>query len=572
MIALTCALIVSSYNRRWLSVPVSELLRAEDPSSERLSRLKARLLGPMEVLVEGAVRRGRPPAEPTSTEKVEVLEALLRVTASLIQHVPLYQRNFQERLISAFCRLAKSHSITVRSFCRMLGLKERTFRSWRSRPPAPVKEEQMPTVAGKKKRSRGGTGRFDIFRLLPGIQIMADTTDIKVLGVPLKLIALQDPGNRKSKIFEGLGVHARERAREVVEVITKTLSKVPGTQLITDQGKPYLAELARESYENLELDHAPQRESTPTDRATLERAFGTLKDTLSPLTELTNRLADHLPLLADIQLARRVGELLVTVFLRTYLIAARDARHPLENTDAHQLTLIAEAQRESARKEEYSRRLLLSQIYDEYAMEGSREKFIKAHRYHALEDIQETERIIRTKACRCRTRACDRYFAGVLRNVAEAGRTRRRRVRNEKLQRARMKTQREEEKNKREFLFTHPELSFTRGLDLLSCQWSVHQGKLIADGAGLGRVRIREAVELLARQNPWTFQDDIHSLWRSWRENHRNFDGQGMKSIEKLVGETVREQRKTDHVPSMNDGMSAIIKGPKEKDVYSDDL
>ena len=197
---------------------------------------------------------------------------------------------------------------------------------------------------------------------------------------------------------------------------------------------------------------------------------------------------------------------------------------------------------------------------------------VRAHRQHALEDIQEAERIIREKACRCHTRGCDRYFAGILRNVAEVGRTRRSRVRNEKLKRAREEEERKEEKNKREFLFTHPELSFTRGLDLLSCQWSVHEGKLIAEGRGLGRVMVREAVELLARQNPWTFQDDIHSLWRSWRENHRNFDGQGMKSIEKLVDEILRETRKTGHAPSMNDGMSAIIKGPKEKDLYSDDL
>lgn len=560
MIALICALIVSNYNRSWLSAPVSELLRTEDPSSERLSRLKARLLGPMEALVEGATRRGRPLAEPTVTERVEVLEALLGVTASLIQHVPLYQRNFQEMLVSAFCRLKKSHSITVRSFCRMLGLNERTFRSWRSRPPAPVKEEQMPTVAGKKRRDRGKRGKFDLFRLLPGIQIMADTTNITVLGIPLKLIALQDPGNRKSKIFDGLGVYARERAREVVDLITKTLSKVPGTQFITDQGKPYLAELARECYENLELDHAPQRESTPTDRATLERAFGTVKDTLRPLTELTNRLADHIPVLGDTQLARSVGELLVMVFLRTYLIAARDSSHPLEKTDAHQLTLIAEAQRESARKEEYSRRLLLSRIHDEYAMEGSREKFIKAHRYHALEDIQEADRIIRPKACRCQTRVCDRYFAGILRDVAETGRTRRRRVRNEKLQRAREEEERKEEKNKREFLITHPELSFTRGLDLLSCQWSARREKLVADGVGLGRVMVREAVELFARQNPWTFQDDIQALWRSWRENHHNLDGQMVKSIEKLVFEILGEKRGTDQVLSMNDGIETFLR------------
>lgn len=559
--ALIAALVVSRYNRSWLSAPVSELLGAGDPGIQRLSRLKARLLGPMENWVREATRRGRPPKEPSLAERVEILEAVLAIAASLIPHAPQRKRHLGERLVCSFERLQQSHALPVRSFCRMLGLSERTFRSWRSRPAVREGEPEKIPVPRKKRRTRERSGRFDLFHLVPGIWAMADTTDIRVLGVPLKLIALQDPGRRTSRIFEGLGVYTRERAREVVALVTKTLSKVPGTQLLTDQGTPYLAELARESYERLELDHVPQREGTPTDKSPLERAFGTLKEVVRPLFELTNHLAEVLPQLRDPQLAQRVGELLMTVFLRTYVIAARDSSHPLGKTDVHQLSLIAEEQREAARREESSRRLLLSQIHDAYAMEGSRERFVGAHRRHALEDIQEAERIIRESACRCLTRACDRYFAAVLRDVAERGRARRRRVRNEKLERERRKAECREVDSQREFFLAHPELSFTRGLDLLSCQWNSREGELIALGAGLGRLWVREAVELLAQKNPRTFEDDVGALLKSWRENHSTFDPRGVKAICDLVGEIVTEKRAREKAPSIHEGIGALLKG-----------
>jgi hypothetical protein len=234
---------------------------------------------------------------------------------------------------------------------------------------------------------------------------MADTTGIKVLGIPFKLIALQDPGRRRSRIFEGIGLYTQQRAHEISDLIRRTLAKVPGTQLLTDQGKPYMAELARKTYENLELDHAPQKEGSPTAKATLERAFGILKDALNPLFEITNRLTENLPALKNPELASSLGQLMVAVYLRVYLIAARDCFHPLEKTQASQLELIAQQQRESARREESSKRLLLSQIHDAYCMEGPRERFIRAHRHHALEDIQQAERVLRERACRCQTRA-----------------------------------------------------------------------------------------------------------------------------------------------------------------------
>jgi len=315
-----------------------------------MSAVEDGVLGPDQV--EGGVRR-RDRLEAPVHHVDAVVQALLAVAASLVQEVPLHRRDLQDRLVQAFERLKQSHALKIRTFCQFLGLKERTFRSWRARPPTPPRDEAPPPTPAKKKKRKGWpTGLFDLVHRIPGIQVMGDTTDLKVLGVPLKLIGLQDPGRRLSRLFEGFGVYSRERSREVVDLVTQVLADQPGTQLITDQGTPYLAELAREAYESLELDHAPQKEGTPTAKATLERAFRAIKDSLRPLLALTNRLADQCPALKDADLAQSLGRLLVAVLLRVYILAARDASHPLEDAAAREIEIVSAESRLAARSKE----------------------------------------------------------------------------------------------------------------------------------------------------------------------------------------------------------------------------
>ncbi len=221
-------------------------------------------------------------------------------------------------------------------------------------------QTKNPNEATKKKQRRPrGEGRFNLSTLLPGIQFMGDTTDWTILGEPLKLIALQDPGNRMTKLFEDYGVFTQEKAKQIVDVLSNQASSMPGMQFITDQGTPYMAESAHQAYENLGIDHAPQQEGTPTAKATLERTFGTLKDALAPIVELSNRIVQYVPQLKTPELARPLGQMLVAVFLRVYFTAAKDNRHPLEGTDKEHLEIIAQEQREKCRQEDHSKRLLL---------------------------------------------------------------------------------------------------------------------------------------------------------------------------------------------------------------------
>jgi hypothetical protein len=395
---------------------------------------------------------------------------------------------------------------------------------------------------------------------------MGDTTDWKILEESLKLVALQDPGNRLNRLFEDYGVFTQERSQEIIEVVSNHASTRPGLQLITDQGSPYMAEAARQAYENLECDHVPQKESTPTAKATLERAFRSVKEALEPFVSMTNRLAERVPLLKSPELARPLGQLLIALFLKVYLMAAKDSRHPLEGCSREHLEIIAQEQREKSRQEDHSKRLLLTQIHEAYVMAGSKEQFVRVHRRHALEDIQEAERRLRAKACRCIAKACDRYFAAILRNVAEEGKTRRRREREAQLKRHELKKQWVAVAEERRRQTENPELFYYEGLDYLALQWLPEQKTFFSGGHGPGRGMMKRATQLLSDRNPWAYQDQIQSLWKSWKNENRNLDPLQIQAVEEMVQEIVKRDGKH---PSLNDTISHIVKGKLPNNQHS---
>jgi hypothetical protein len=83
---------------------------------------------------------------------------------------------------------------------------------------------------------------------------------------------------------------------------------------------------------------------------------------------------------------------------------------------------------------------------------------VRAHRRHNLEDIKAAERALRDRACRCHTRCCDRYFARILRNVAERGRSRRARQYAEREDQRRRHHEHARFEQQDRFFAEHPEL------------------------------------------------------------------------------------------------------------------
>ncbi|MDH5676868.1 MAG: hypothetical protein OEZ06_32430, partial [Myxococcales bacterium] len=151
-------------------------------------------------------------------------------------------------------------------------------------------------------------------------------------------------------------------------------------QLLTDQGSPYMAKQTLELLDALDVEHAPQREADPQGKATIERAFGTCKQMLEPLLSLTDRMAQALPQLADLDLARATVTVLMTLLLRAYQAGARAAHRADEQRgglNEQALARAAAEQRDSARADDRSVRLLLTRIHGAYDLPGSPQAFIR---------------------------------------------------------------------------------------------------------------------------------------------------------------------------------------------------
>ncbi len=518
LLALLAAAVVAAYDRRWLARPVAGLLGPDDPTPATLSRLWHRLLGPLEALVAHAHRRGRRPAERATAElraRLACTQAQLDVAASVIAARGVRHRALQDRLVAASERLHQEHGLSRRHFCRALGLSERTFRAWRTRPPRPP-APAAPPPPPSAPRPRP-VGRFALEICPPDLQAVADTTYLRAFGTDLRLVGTQDPGRRHQNLLSAFAVDTEENADLVVRVITEAVSALPGAQLLVDQGTPYLAQATRQACERLEIDHEPQQEGAPTEKATLERAWSTVKRALHPLLSLTDRLAAAVPALRRADLARATTSLLLATFLRVYAAGRCHLGHPLQDTDPAALRDIVAAAREAARAESRSRKLFLAQLHADYHLEPfvSCHAFIRAHRRYPLEDLQAADRVLRDRACRCRIRRCDLYFAAVLRRVAEEGRRRRA----EQAARDRARRQREAEYaalRAREQLWTErPELRLAPALDGLVEQWDERRGTLLFGGAGpLGSVT--RALRDFRRRAPLVWHYDADAAWCAW--------------------------------------------------------
>lgn len=520
-LALLSALIARDYDSSWISRPVSQLASPDAPRPEKLSRLRARLQPKFEALVEESMRPGRPPRKEDPADENRLLRQLLALVPREVWRELRGERRLE--LVRAQERLSDEAGITQAQFCEMLGLPGRTLRSWKEkekRPDPPPQRRADPERENKKKRRRGGesTGRFDLEVTMPGQQLMADTSAWTLFATPLRIVGVQDPGWRKKRLWESFAIHHTEDSELVVKTVAAALR--PGMQLVCDQGKPYVSGRTIEAIDALDCEHAPQKEGSPTEKSPKERAFRTVKDALEPIRKLTDDLACAIPALRDARFARAAGRILLAAFLRVYETAPRDGGHPLAAREREELDAIAEEQRERARAETRSVRLTLEQIHRAYRFPGSAEAFIRAHRNHALEDIQEAERRLRPRLADPQISASDRYFAGILRNVRDENLPRRRRERERQLaeskQRRELEESRREERRREALLCEQPDVVLAEGLELVSAHWIAAEERLYSGGRGLGTCRLHQALRSMASENAYTLRDRAEAVWRAW--------------------------------------------------------
>jgi len=498
LLALVCLAVVQRLRPAWVATTLREAAYDEGVSPQRLSRLCSRAVGPFEQALARLTRRGRPRADRDHDElasEVVILRALLGVAGELLAFVPRRRADVRALFVGAWLRLHEAHpTLTRRRFCETLALRNAPPNP--SPTPPPLREPAPPPDPQPRppalRRPRFG---FDV--VLPDTQHAADTTNLRAFGVPMKLLAVQDVGGRDLDLFDAILVEPTESADRVVDVVTRACADLPGAQLLTDQGTPYLAERTREALRDLELEHAPQREGDPRGKATVERAFETAKHILGPVLRLTDRVAAAVPALASPELAQASATVLLTVALRAYQAGARAARRAVDARGAIEpdvLSRLASEQREQVRADDRSSRLILERIHGAYQLPGAARPFVDRFRRYAPATLLEAEKRFATQVHRDNIRNRRSYFAAIVRTVSDERAREHRREEHERQSALRIDQSFDEVEAEHAYHHANPLEHLRAALLALAVEWSADTQQLLLHGRGMGRLWTRQAL------------------------------------------------------------------------------
>jgi len=519
LLILICLGIVKRSRPQWTAVSLSSAARESGVSAQRLSRLTSRTIERFEAVIAFVSRRGRPPSasqlDAAATDNA-ITERLLDVCTTCLSQVPLRGATMRALIVGAYLKLrAEQPKLTQKHFCAALSLPQRTLRQWLSSAPStatptePVTETSAPQPARRRAPRRPRFG-FDV--TVPDTQLAADTTDLRAFDVPLKLVAAQDVGGRDHDLLDAVIVDESESAEHVVAVIEQAIDNKTGQQVITDQGTPYLAQKTREALDALDADHAVQKEGDPLGKATIERAFGTVKTIAAPLLSLSNAVAERVPALRRADLARAITTLLLIALLRAYQAGSRAksrADAARAGLDARTLARAAADSRQRARAEHRSARQLLSRIHFAYQLQGCEQRFIRTFRTFPLPVLRRAETAFAAHAHRADIEHRTAYFAAIVHRIYRDHRAQlaRRESNQRQLDRARADTLRHQQQ-----LAAHrqdPAGQLAASLDLLALQLNDQRSALRFGAAGLGRAWLRAAIDRLAQLHGDTATRDI---------------------------------------------------------------
>jgi hypothetical protein len=481
----------------WVALDVQQAAHQEHESAERISRLSTRALEIFEPALASVTRRGRPPRCAHDDDETPLLRALLEVATALLAHVSFRRPAVREIVVGAWRRLSREHGVTQPRFCSALAIPARTLRSWIARLPhspaavaAPIEPVVAPDPSPRPPRKRPPRrARFGFDVTLPDTQLAADTTDLRAFGVRLKLVAAQDIGGRDQDLFDAVVVDDHESAELVRDVLERALRGHAGAQALTDQGTPYMAALVADALDALDVEHAPQKEAHPQGKATIERAFSTIKSIAAPLLAITDKLALAIPALRDTVLATSVARLVVAALLRAYQHGARaarrasDARGPIDDTTLSQL---AAESRERARATERSARLLLTHVHELFGISKPLRSFVDSLRRYPLTVLRDAERALSSQVHRADIHDRASYFAAIVRRLHDEHRKTLARANADAIQDARLRAQISDHEHRIAQWNANPAHWMRDALHALASHWIPARRELLFGGVGLG--------------------------------------------------------------------------------------
>lgn len=513
--------VVLRHRPDWGAVSLQDAAQTMGISAQRTSRLVTRAIAPFDEAVAHLTRRGRPQGDVVAGKlqaELALATALLQVATAILDRLPLRRRAVGDLIVGAWRRLRGTPGLTQKRFCQALGLKTRTLRSWLSAAPHRPPEPDSVIEETSTEPPRGHSGRpprrprfsFDV--VLPDTQFAADTTGLSAFGVPLKLVAAQDIGGRDQDLLEAVFIDDHESAEIVSRVLAQAAADKPGAQVIVDQGTPYMAEATRLALDQLELEHAPQREADPQAKGTIEKAFDSAKSIARPLLDLTDRLADAVPQLKDSQLAIAAARLVVTAVLRAYQAGARAATRACQvrgQLDPELLAKMAQQNREHARAVDRSARLLLAHIHNLYDLPRSQKAFVDSLRHYPVEVIQKAERAFRDQVHRDDIRDRQSYFAKLVRVFNEEHQADRRREQARLQMQQRLQADNEQHADHEAEQRQDPAAFLRQAFDALANMWQPDQQSLLLGGVGLARAYLTRALSYLIEDHGYATTLDI---------------------------------------------------------------
>lgn len=579
LLAIVCLAILSRLRPTWVAIPLKQAACEEGINPQRLSRVSSRVIAGFEAVLKAATRIGRPTGDhlgETNETELAVTRALLGVAQSILAHVPLCKPAVHALVVGSWLRLRGEHpQLTQLRFCETLGLPTRTLRSWMNESPSPPRTSTQPTSSSpripvaptrpprpRKRPPRRPRFGFDV--ILADTQFAADTTDLSAFDVSLKLIAAQDIGGRDQNLFDAIIVDDHESADLVAEVLTNALRDLPGAQVITDQGTPYLAKLTRDTLDDLEVEHAPQREADPQGKATVERAFETVKSIARPLLILTNRIARAVPVLSNPTLAKAATTLLLTALLRAYQAGARAAcraDHARAGIDVDALQRVAKQSRERARAEDRSARLLLEHIHGAYQIDRPLRDFVRGFRRFPLSVLHSAERNFARQAHRDDIRNRAAYFGALVRFANDAHRKKRASEQNSRATTERLEKQRCRVDAQRTAWLADPAAWLRDAVDTIAAQW--HDGRLLFGGSGLATTWMTQALaRLLHLHGPLVTADVTAGVFRAFEQTalpriHRD----GVAAVRAVLCRHLDALPRPDDHSSCMASFAAILRG-----------
>jgi transposase InsO family protein len=504
LLAVVCCALIWRIRPQWLSISVQAAAAEAQCKPARISRLATRVIYRFEGVLIRLTRLGRPhksarKAQVAATEANKLNTQLLAVASDILANIPRGRRPAHRALLlGAYHRLRVNYpELTQKRFCAAVGLPERTLRHWLKQPPADNKGRPHSPAPEPKPKRPMRRGRFGFAVTFPDTQIAGDTTDVTAFGVPLKIIATQDIGGRDQDLFESVIVDDHESAELVVKAFTEAIRQRPGMQAVVDQGTPYMADATRAALDDLDAEHAPQREGTPTAKATIERAFRSIKTIAGPLLDVSNRVAAAFPSLTSPSFAKAATTLLLTALLRAYQSGARAARRADDQRafiSTQDLASIAEKTREQVHAQNISARQTLTRIHTAYEMDVPLQKFIRAHRGFPLEVIREAERLFASQAHRDDIRKRTSYFAALLCKANQPHAARRRRIAEQNERKHHAERERQEIRGRDAHLKSKPTEWLHDAFKKLMMFWQPNPGNFLFGGVGPARAHVAGAL------------------------------------------------------------------------------